>query len=313
MSSITLRTQLIINGATIFLVALLVLASQTLAGPTVSLLQTGTAASTITYQGRLSDANGSPLTATLPMTFKLYDAQQTLLWTEVRTGANAVPVTNGLFTVALGSVTPLETTTISQAVWLGLSVDGDPEMTPREKLGSVPSAHTVADGAITTSKLATGAVTSDKLATGAVTSDKLAAGAVTSATLATQTYMARDNSQVSWEGGLATISTFTFEDVPAGDLVIQATLTGVYQGGSHGSIFLDSPSGTILSDHIPSHIFFSTSSWSQGTLIGTMEDFVGGTLVIRILGSPEGSNTKYQFGIDGDPRFGRRIIVTAGL
>ncbi|MBP1468218.1 hypothetical protein EYB53_021080 [Candidatus Chloroploca sp. M-50] len=173
MSSITLRTQLIINGATVFLVVLLVLASQTLAGPTVSLPQTGTSASTITYQGRLSDANGSPLTATLPMTFKLYDAQQTLLWTEVRTGANAVPVTNGLFTVALGSVTPLETTTISQAVWLGLSVDGDPEMTPREKLGSVPSAHTVADGAITNSKLAAGAVTSDKLATGAVTSDKV--------------------------------------------------------------------------------------------------------------------------------------------
>jgi hypothetical protein len=76
------------------------------------------------------------------MTFKLYVGPTggNPVWIESRTGANAVPVTNGLFHVLLGSVTPIDLSLLRQELWLGISVNGDIEMTPREKLGSVPFA-----------------------------------------------------------------------------------------------------------------------------------------------------------------------------
>jgi hypothetical protein len=74
------------------------------------------------------------VTADLPMTFKLYPDQASTdaVWTEERNGTAAVPVTNGLFHVLLGSVEPITTTLLSQPLWLGISVDGDAEMSPRE-------------------------------------------------------------------------------------------------------------------------------------------------------------------------------------
>jgi hypothetical protein len=134
---ITFRTLLISNGLTILLVALIVLVSSTSAH---SLLQTRTSSSndttTISYQGNLTDAQGQPINATLPMTFKLYSTPTggTALWTEQRTGNNAVPVTDGLFSVSLGSVTSLPRSLFGEPLWLGISVDGDAEMAPRERL-----------------------------------------------------------------------------------------------------------------------------------------------------------------------------------
>ena len=97
---------------------------------------------TISYQGTLSNAGGQPVNTATPMTFKLYTVPSggTALWTEARAGANAVPIANGLFNVLLGSVTPINVSLLNQDLWLGISVNGDAEMSPREKLGSVPFA-----------------------------------------------------------------------------------------------------------------------------------------------------------------------------
>ena len=113
---------------------------------------------TISYQGTLSNAGGQPVNGATPMTFKLYTAPSggTALWTEARAGANSVPINNGLFNVLLGSVTPIDVNLLSQDLWLGISVNSDAEMSPREKLGSVPfaaMAGTVPDGSITSDKL----------------------------------------------------------------------------------------------------------------------------------------------------------------
>jgi hypothetical protein len=125
----------------------------------------------ITYQGRLADADGTPLDNTNPglgMTFSLYDTDTggTPLWTE--THAN-VPVSEGLFSVRLGSINPLSIDLFNGDRWLGVQVGSDPEMTPREHLNSVPyamqssyaaeadhasEADTVPDGSITNAKLA---------------------------------------------------------------------------------------------------------------------------------------------------------------
>ena len=140
---ITFRTLLLTNGLTILLLAVAMLATSTLAGPAWQVATAGSAATTtISYQGHLTNPSGTPVSATLPMTFNLYAAPTggTAAWTEQRSGGNAVPVSNGLFNVSLGSVTPMPLSLLSAPLWLGVSVNGDAEMTPREQLASVPYA-----------------------------------------------------------------------------------------------------------------------------------------------------------------------------
>lgn len=136
------------------------------AGPDVS-------PSAISYQGTLSTVSGTPITGEIGLTFRLYSAISggSALWTEAHTGANAVPISNGLFQVLLGSLTPIPASIWSDndTVYLGVQVDGDStEMTPREIVSAVPVAMQVADltipdGSITTAHLADGAVSGEKI------------------------------------------------------------------------------------------------------------------------------------------------------
>ena len=100
----------------------------------------------ISYQGTLTDATGKPVTGNIGMTFRLYTAPTggAALWTEARTGANAVPVSNGLFNVLLGSLTPIPASVWNNAhVYLGVQVAGDTEMSPREVVSAVGAAMSV--------------------------------------------------------------------------------------------------------------------------------------------------------------------------
>jgi len=102
----------------------------------------------INYQGRLTAAGGAAASGSFAMNFSIYATAPgvTALWSEVQT----VTVTNGVFNVLLGSVTPLPGTlfTSSGDRYLGIKVGADPEMTPRFRLTSVAFAlhATEADG-----------------------------------------------------------------------------------------------------------------------------------------------------------------------
>lgn len=131
--------------------------------------------STIPYQGRLADASGNPITGKQNMEFRLYSTptSDTPLWEEFWTGANSVDVSDGLFSVMLGSLNTGLTAVVqgNTNLYLGITVGTDSEMAPRVQLGSVPFSIwslAVADNSITTSKLADGAVTTAKLAPDAV-------------------------------------------------------------------------------------------------------------------------------------------------
>lgn len=95
---------------------------------------------TLSYQGTMVDKSGQPVTATKSITFNLYDVatEGTAFWTEVQT----VTITNGQFTAQLGAnqANPLDISTFGGDTWLGLTISGEPEMTPREKMTSVPYA-----------------------------------------------------------------------------------------------------------------------------------------------------------------------------
>jgi hypothetical protein len=152
---------------------------------------TATSTGTIAYQGRLADAGGAPLTGTYSMIFRIYNAAtgSVPLWTEQWTGSNSVQVSDGLFNVMLGNMTPISQTMITgnSNLWLGIMVGNDDEMLPRVQLGSVPyavQALTVPDGNITSAKIADGNVTTADVADSAITTAKIADGNVTTADVA---------------------------------------------------------------------------------------------------------------------------------
>lgn len=156
-------------GNTIFTLALVFVLFWAQSAGAMSLLipaiSPSSSSGTIAYQGRLADSAGNPLTNTLNMSFRLYAAATggTALWTEQWTGSNGVQVSDGLFNVMLGSLTPIPQNVIAanSHLFLGITAGTDDEMSPRVQLGSVPfavQALTVPDGSITTEKIADGAV-----------------------------------------------------------------------------------------------------------------------------------------------------------
>ncbi|UCB51525.1 MAG: hypothetical protein JSV10_05860 [Candidatus Zixiibacteriota bacterium] len=99
----------------------------------------------IYYQGQLTDALGAPLDTIVSMTFAIYidsSAGSPYVWTETQTG---VEVSGGLFSVLLGSVTPIDETAFTDDWrWLGITIGSDPEIRPLTKLVTVPYAFRVA-------------------------------------------------------------------------------------------------------------------------------------------------------------------------
>jgi hypothetical protein len=142
------------NGGTLLLVALLILTTNVWARPLLSpAAAPGPSAYTVNYQGRLADSGGSPLTGTYGMTFALWDAATggSLAWGPESHAA--VPVSDGLFSVGLGSQTSggIPTNVWDGDRYLEITVGGE-TLSPRELIRSVPIAGmalTVPDGAIT--------------------------------------------------------------------------------------------------------------------------------------------------------------------
>jgi hypothetical protein len=96
----------------------------------------------ISYQGTLTEPGGQPVDGDLDMTFGLFDVSTggTALWTEAHNGANSVPVSEGLFNVLLGSLSPIPSTVWDSAsLFLEVTVGGE-MLAPREAVGSVPHA-----------------------------------------------------------------------------------------------------------------------------------------------------------------------------
>lgn len=122
------------------LVAVLVLAA----------LASATTPQRVNYQGILTDASGNPITVSVTARFRIYDQSSggTVLYDESQTVS---PDASGRINVELGgaSITPISNAFNGSDRWLGITVGGDPEMTPRVHFTSVPYAFRVetVDGA----------------------------------------------------------------------------------------------------------------------------------------------------------------------
>lgn len=162
-----LTGQILLNVSTILIVALMLFAyrawaapaevappavvvAEATAAPQIPLLDAANTSTVvnatpgvITYQATLTDASGKPINATLAIVFRLYATPTggTALWTETRSGANAVPVQNGLLNVALGSLTPIPNSVWDNSpLYLEVKIGNDPAMSPRELIGMVSEA-----------------------------------------------------------------------------------------------------------------------------------------------------------------------------
>jgi len=146
------------NGGTLLLIAVLILTTNVWAKPLLSPTSApGPSATTVNYQGRLADSGGSPLSGTYGMTFALYDAPTdgSLVWGPESHAA--VVVSEGLFSVGLGSQTGggIPTSVWGGDRYLEITVGGE-TLLPRELIRSVSIAGmalTVPDGSITDEKL----------------------------------------------------------------------------------------------------------------------------------------------------------------
>ena len=92
----------------------------------------------LSYQGRLTDVSGNPVAdGTYSVTFAIYAELSggEALWTEKQ----EITLSGGLFTALLGSVNSIDPSLFSSYPrYLGITVSGDPEMTPRIRMATVP-------------------------------------------------------------------------------------------------------------------------------------------------------------------------------
>ena len=90
----------------------------------------------INYQGQLLDSDGNPVTGSCSVEFLIYNVETggTAQWSEIQ---NLV-LTNGMFNVLLGSVTPIAANIFNNPeTFLTIKIGTDGEMLPRKRLGSV--------------------------------------------------------------------------------------------------------------------------------------------------------------------------------
>ena len=95
---------------------------------------------TLNYQGTLQTKTGQPVNEPQDITFSLYTTPlgaETPFWTET---LPKVPVSNGQFSVTLGTVTTLDPAKFGGDTYIGIKVGANSEMTPRQKMTSVPYA-----------------------------------------------------------------------------------------------------------------------------------------------------------------------------
>jgi hypothetical protein len=100
------------------------------------IVSAATVTQNINYQGKLADSSGNPLTGTYSITFKLYDSSSGLTPLQTITQPT-VQCTSGIFNTNLAFSSSYFD---GRALWLGIAVGSDAEMTPRQELRPVPYA-----------------------------------------------------------------------------------------------------------------------------------------------------------------------------
>ncbi len=162
----------------------------------------------VNYQGRLTDAVGTPIDGAYLVKFKIYGSASGTdsLWSS---GFQTVTAANGLFNYPLGSGAPFPAGLFEGDTlrYLAITVGTDPEISPRVRFTASAYAHqaiwadtaayaaTIPNYSVTNLKLGTNSVTNTKMADNAVTTNEIANGTIVNADL--NKYAAISTSKIS--------------------------------------------------------------------------------------------------------------------
>jgi hypothetical protein len=100
-----------------------------------------TVTQSINYQGKITDSSGNPLEGTYTVVFTIYDVPTG--GTGLTGSIQSVRFTDGYFNTTLGLTNYYD----GRALWLGIRVGSDTEMTPRQEIRPVPYALSLRPGA----------------------------------------------------------------------------------------------------------------------------------------------------------------------
>ncbi|UCC64972.1 MAG: hypothetical protein JSV36_08020, partial [Anaerolineae bacterium] len=106
----------------------------------------------IPIQGRLTDSSGTPLDGSYDVTFRLYEVSSG--GTAVCEDTRSVSVENGLFSHYFQGCSKID----GRQLYLGVQVEADPEMSPRQYIDNVPYAWSLRPGAIISGTLGSNAI-----------------------------------------------------------------------------------------------------------------------------------------------------------
>ncbi|MBN2226691.1 MAG: hypothetical protein JW763_04950 [candidate division Zixibacteria bacterium] len=224
----------------------------------------------ITYQGRLTDSGGDPVTnGPYLIKFTIYagESGNDSLWSS---GFQSVTVTDGCFSYQLGASVPFPSGLFSADTvrYLGITIDVDPEITPRTRLVSVAyacqarnadtaiMAMTVVDDAITADKIASGAVTSNKIQSNAVHSYHIADGEIQFADIGQNG--AADGQVMKWDNIQAEWYAADDETGAGGDITGVIAGSGLTGGGTAGEVTLAIANLGVTTDKIANDAITST-------------------------------------------------------
>jgi len=138
----------------------------------------------ISYQGRLTDDQGGPVSGMYSIKFRVYDSSAggSELWSS--DGYVGAPVENGLFHHYIGESRPLpDSLSKYDSLWLGIQIYNEPEeIDPRTRLVSAPYALMAgnANHAVNSDTAAVATISQDLTCTGCISSSHIAADAITS-------------------------------------------------------------------------------------------------------------------------------------